>query len=292
MKRKRKRKNIFIDYFIVNLGSMITAAGIAFFLTPAKIAPGGVSGLAIIINSIWGTSVGVTMLFLNVPIFLIGLKIFGKAYGFKTFMGTVLLSVYVDLINYLFPHIDTLIDFAKGGNLFLATIYGGLLVGLGVGMIMKFGGSTGGTDILAQIINKYLKLSMGYSMIAVDFIIVSIAALVFGFEKALYAIITLYAIGVVINKVFEGVSYSKIVYIISDKYEEIRDIIITELDSTGNGLDIEGLYTSKDRKMIMTVMRNKKIHDLREHIKAVDPEAFVIISEVYEVLGEGFTPIK
>ncbi len=203
-----------------------------------------------------------------------------------------MLSIYVDLINYLFPNINDLIDFAKGGNLFLATIYGGLLVGFGIGIIMKFGGSTGGTDILAQIINKYLKISLGYSMMAVDFIIVSVAAIVFGFEKALYAIITLYSIGVVINKVFEGVSYSRMVYIISDKYSEIREIIINDLDSTGNRLDIEGLYTNKERKMIMTVMRNKKIHGLTEHIKEVDPNAFVIISEVYEVLGEGFTPIK
>jgi uncharacterized membrane-anchored protein YitT (DUF2179 family) len=289
---QRKRKNIFIDYFVMNLGTLITAAGIAFFMAPAKIAAGGVTGLAIIINSILGFPIGLTMLFLNIPLFLIGLKIFGKAYGLKTFMGIVLLSVYVDLLNYLFPHINNLIDFTKGGNLFLAIIYGGLLVGFGVGIILKFGGSTGGTDIVAQIINKYLKLSMGYSMIAVDFIIVSLAAVVFGFEKALYAIITIYVVGIVINKVFEGVSYSRMVYIISDKYEEIRNIIIHDLDSTGNGININGLYTNKDRKMIMTVMRNKKIHDLRHYIKEVDPNAFVIISEVYEVLGEGFTSIK
>jgi uncharacterized membrane-anchored protein YitT (DUF2179 family) len=289
---QRKRKNIFIDYFVMNLGTLITAAGIAFFMAPAKIAAGGVTGLAIIINSILGFPIGLTMLFLNIPLFLIGLKIFGKAYGLKTFMGIVLLSVYVDLLNYLFPHINNLIDFTKGGNLFLAIIYGGLLVGFGVGIILKFGGSTGGTDIVAQIINKYLKLSMGYSMIAVDFIIVSLAAVVFGFEKALYAIITIYVVGIVINKVFEGVSYSRMVYIISDKYEEIRNIIIHDLDSTGNGINIDGLYTNKERKMIMTVMRNKKIHDLRHYIKEVDPNAFVIISEVYEVLGEGFTSIK
>lgn len=289
---QRKRKDILIDYFVMNLGTLITAAGIAFFMAPARIAAGGVSGLAIIINALFGFPIGVTMLFLNIPLFLIGVKIFGKAYGVKTLVGIILLSVYVDLLNYFFPNVKNIIDFTKGGNLFLAIIYGGLLVGLGVGMILKFGGSTGGTDIVAQIINKYLKLSMGYSMIVVDFVIVSLAAIVFGFEKALYAIITLYVIGVVINKVFEGVSYSRMVYIISDKYEEIREIIINDLDSTGNGMNIDGLYTNKERKMIMTVMRNKKIHNLRQYIKEVDPNAFVIISEVYEVLGEGFTSIK
>lgn len=288
---KRRLKNILMDYFMVNLGTILTAAGIALFLAPAKIASGGVSGVSIIINYLTGFPVGMIMLAINVPIFLLGLKVFGKAYGFKTFFGTVMLSVYVDLITYLVPDINLLIDFSKGSNYLLAPIYGGVLVGGGIGLIMKFGGSTGGTDIIAQILHKYTKISVGNAMMSVDFIVLSSAAMIFGFEKALYAIIALYTMGIVINKVLEGVSHSKMVYIISDHFEEIKEIVLNDLGRGGNAIRADGLYTNQERKMIMTVVGNKDIHVLTELIKEVDSKAFVIISEVYEVLGEGFSPM-
>jgi len=288
---KRRLKNILMDYFMVNLGTILTAAGIALFLAPAKIASGGVSGVSIIINYLTGFPVGMVMLAINVPIFLLGLKVFGKAYGFKTFFGTVMLSVYVDLITYLVPDVNLLIDFSKGSNYLLAPIYGGVLVGGGIGLIMKFGGSTGGTDIIAQILHKYTKISVGNAMMAVDLIVLSSAAMIFGFEKALYAIIALYTLGIIINKVLEGVSHSKMVYIISDHFEEIKGIVLNDLGRGGNAIRADGLYTNQERKMIMTVVGNKDIHVLTELIKEVDSKAFVIISEVYEVLGEGFSPM-
>lgn len=288
---KRRLKNILMDYFMVNLGTFITAAGIALFLAPAKIASGGVSGISIIVNYLTGLPIGMVMLAINVPIFLAGLKIFGKAYGFKTFFGTVMLSVYVDMIGWLVPNVDMLIDFEKGSNYLLAPIYGGLLVGGGIGLIMKFGGSTGGTDIIAQILHKYTKVPVGHAMMGVDFIVLSSAALIFGFEKALYAIIALYTMGVVINKILEGVSHSKMVYIISDHYEEIRSVVLNDIGRGGSCIHAEGLYTNQERKMIMTVIGNKDIHVLTELVKEIDNKAFVIISEVYEVLGEGFSPM-
>lgn len=288
---KRRLKNILMDYFMVNLGTFITAAGIALFLAPAKIASGGVSGISIIINYLTGLPIGMIMLAINIPIFLAGLKIFGKAYGFKTFFGTVMLSVYVDMIGWLIPNVDMLIDFNKGANYLLAPIYGGLLIGSGIGLIMKFGGSTGGTDIIAQILHKYTKVPVGHAMMGVDFIVLSSAALIFGFEKALYAIIALYTMGVVINKILEGVSHSKMVYIISDHYEEIRNVVLNDIGRGGNCIHAEGLYTNQERKMVMTVIGNKDIHVLTELVKEIDNKAFVIISEVYEVLGEGFSPM-
>ncbi len=288
---KRRLKNILLDYFMVNLGTFITAAGIAVFLAPAKIASGGVSGISIIINYLSGFPIGMVMLAINIPIFLMGLKIFGKAYGFKTFFGTVMLSVYVDLITYLLPPTEKLVDFDKGANYLLAPIYGGLLVGVGIGLIMKYGGSTGGTDIIAQILHKYTKVPVGTAMMMVDFIVLSSAALIFGFEKALYALIALYTMGVVINKMLEGVSHSKMVYIISDSFEEIRSIVLEDIGRGGSGIVAKGLYTNQERKMIMTVVGNKDIGILRELVKEVDSRAFIIISEVYEVLGEGFSPM-
>lgn len=288
---KRKIKNIAIDYFMMTVGTFLTASGVALFLAPAQIASGGVSGAAIIIRHLTGFSVGSIMLGLNIPIFLAGLKIFGREYGFKTFYGTVMLSVFVDLIGYFVPDVSVIIDFSKGANYLLAPVYGGVLVGVGIGLIMKFGGSTGGTDILAQILHKYTKISVGNAMMSVDMVILSTAAFIFGIEKALYAIIALYTMGVIINKVLEGANHSKMVYIISDKYEDIRTIIIKDLTRGGTALAGEGLFTNKEKKVIVTVVDNRDIHVLREHIKAVDENAFVIITEAYEVLGEGFSPM-
>jgi uncharacterized membrane-anchored protein YitT (DUF2179 family) len=287
---KNKLKDILVDYFFINLGLLISAIGIGLFLVPGKIVSGGVSGIATITYYLFNLPVGMVMLALNIPLFLIGLKIFGKTYGVKTFFGTVFLSVYIDLLRYFIPNANNIIDFEKGSNALIAPIFGGVITGIGIGIIMKFGGSTGGTDIVAQIINKYFKIPLGYSFIFIDGIILLVGSSIFGLEKGLYAIISLYASAIAINKIFEGVSYSKMVYIISDYHEDIRNLILHDFDRGGTGLYGNGLYTNKDKKIIMTVLKNKEIHDLKNYVKQIDPNAFVIISEVYEVLGEGFTP--
>jgi len=288
---RQKIKTIAIDYFAINLGLMIAAIGIGLFLVPAQIAAGGVSGIATIIYHYAKFPVGMTMLILNIPLFLLGLKVFGRAYGAKTLFGTVMMSVYIDLFR-AFIDPSKLIDFTKGGNMVLAPIFGGIILGIGLGIVMKFGGSTGGTDILAMTLQKYLKIPMGYAMMSIDVIVLITAATVFGLEKGLYAIIGLFTIGTMINKVFEGISYSKLVYIISDEYEEIREMILVDLTSGGTAINGEGLYTNEDKRLIMTVMRNKEIHELNTRVHEIDPKAFVIVSEVYEVLGEGFKELN
>lgn len=289
---KRRLKNIAKDYFFINIGLVIGAVGIRVFLVPGKIAAGGVSGIATILYHLFGTQVGFAMLLMNIPLFILGLKVFGKSYGFKTLYGTIMLSVFIDAIGYLIPNVDTLIDYTRGGNMMLAPIFGGVITGIGIGLIMKFGGSTGGTDILAQVINKFLHIPIGYGIMIVDFFVILGAAKFFGLEEALYALLSLYATAIFIDKVIEGVSYSKMVYIISDEYEKIREVILEDLSRGGTGISANGLYTNESKKMIMTVIHNKEIHELTEYIKEIDKNAFVIVSEVYEVFGEGFTPIE
>lgn len=288
---KREIKSIVTDYALITLGLIISAIGIRFFLVPGKIASGGVSGIAIILHYKFGFKVGLSMLIMNIPLFLMGIKNFGKGYGIKTLYGTIFLSFYVDMIEYIIPNIDKIIDYTKGGNLFLAPIYGGVITGFGIGLVMKYGGSTGGTDIVAQILNKFTKIPTGYAMMIVDFMVIVAATIVFGWEAALYAIICLYATGIFIDKTLDGVSYSKMVLIISDEYDKIKDMILYDIERGGTGISANGLYTNNEKRMILTVLATKEIHGLKEFIKVIDKNAFIIVTDVHEVYGEGFTPI-
>lgn len=286
---KRKKLRVMLDYIFIYIGTLIAAMGINLFLVPAKLAPGGVTGISIIVNSFTGISLGNLMFIINIPIFLVGLKVFGKAYGLKTLLGITFLSFNIDIIKYIIPNYQSLVDFTKGGNLFLAPIYGGLFMGIGLGTVMKSGGTTGGSDIVAGILNKYFRIPMGQAFIMIDFCVISTAAYIFGIEKALYALINLYTTGVVINKVIEGKGGAKMAYIVTSKYEEVKDIIIRDLNKTGNLFRAEALYTGNERKIIMTVLRNREVFLLKELISGVDKEAFVIISDAHEVMGRGYT---
>lgn len=289
---KRQIKSIVIDYTVITLGLIIAAIGIRVFLVPGKIASGGVSGIAIILYHKFGFKVGLSMLIMNIPLFLMGIKNFGKGYGIKTLYATFALSFFVDFIEFIVPTIDKLVDYTKGGNMLLAPIYGGVITGLGIGVVMKYGGSTGGTDIVAQILSKFTKIPTGYAMMMVDFMVIIGATIVFGWEAALYAIICLYATGIVIDKTLDGVSYSKMVLIISDEYEKIKDVILYDIERGGTGISANGLYTNNEKRMILTVLKTKEIHGLKEFIKQVDENAFIIVTDVHEVYGEGFTPIQ
>lgn len=286
---KRKKLRVMLDYVFIYIGTLIAAMGINLFLVPAKLAPGGVTGISIIVNSFTGISLGNLMFIINIPIFLVGLKVFGKAYGLKTLLGITFLSFNIDIIKYIIPNYQSLVDFTKGGNLFLAPIYGGLFMGIGLGTVMKSGGTTGGSDIVAGILNKYFRIPMGQAFIMIDFCVISTAAYIFGIEKALYALINLYTTGVVINKVIEGKGGAKMAYIVTSKYEEVKNIIIRDLNKTGNLFRAEALYTGNERKIIMTVLRNREVFLLKELISGVDKEAFVIISDAHEVMGRGYT---
>lgn len=288
---KRKLKGIILDYIFINIGLIITAIGIRVFLVPGKVAAGGISGIGTILHYTMGAPVGLVMLILNIPIFLFGLKIFGKIYGFKTFYGTIVLSIYVDLVNFLFPNLDLIIDYSKGGNIFLAPLFGGIITGVGMGIVMKFGGSTGGTDILGQILNKFTHIPIGYAIMIIDLFVIASASIVFGLESGLYAFLAVYIAGIFINKVLYGVNYTRLVYIISEEYEKIREVILVDLNRGGTGITATGLYTNESKKMIMTVLPSKEIHNLTAFIKEIDKNAFVIITEAHEVIGEGFTPI-
>lgn len=283
--KKSYRKTI-EKYFFINIGLIITALSFVLFLIPGKIAAGGVSGIATIVYHLFGFRVGMVMLLLNIPLFITGVLVFGKGYGIKTFFSTIMLSIYIDLFSVIIG--------LKGftNETLLSAAYGGIMAGTGIGIIMKMGGSTGGTDIVAQILNKFLKIPVGYALMAVDFLVLTSAGLVFGMESALYAVIALFATGRLINLVLDGIRYSKVAFIISHKYAEIREMILFEIDRGGTVFYGKGLYTDEDKKIVMSVVKDNEIAEITERIKQIDKEAFIVITDAYQVLGEGFKPIK
>ena len=282
-----------IDYLYIIIGSAATALAVTVFLNPARLAPGGVSGISTILYHTLGWDLGTSMIVMTIPIFLIGMKLFGKQYGFRTLLGSLLLSVFTWVWSYLLGS-DGILDYSKEMSLWLSALYGGVISGLGMGLVMKSGSNTGGTDIIAQIIARYTPLTLGTSLFIVDAIIIAVSALFFGIENALIAIVVAYITGLAVNNVVlsAGTNQAKTVYIISDKTEEIGTYITSELERGATVLDAKGFFTDQSRPMLMTVVPNQDISKLTRCVHALDEKAFMVIQETYQVLGEGYTPIE
>lgn len=290
-------KNLVQDYAYIVFGTALTAFGISVFMNPAKLAPGGVSGLATLVYHIvlesTGKSwdLGIIMLCLSLPIYFIGLLLFGKEYGLKTLMGTVLLSLFTSFFNFLFP--NGLIDYTKESSLWLCTLFTGITNGFGMGLVMRAGSNTGGTDIVAQIIARYTPLDLGNSLFIVDGIIIFVSAFSFGIENALYAFIVSMMISLIIDKVVVpfGTNYAKNVFIISPKIAQIGAFIINDLNRSGTIINAKGLFSKDDKDMLMTTIPKKDLTRLTRCVQEADPNAFLVVHDTYHVLGEGYTPL-
>lgn len=285
----RNRKKIFKEslkgYLGLILGTFIMALGLVLFLAPAKIAPGGVSGLGIVLYHLFGIPVGVSMLIFNVPLFFLGLKTLGKTFGPRTLLSIVTLSLWTDLFEMVL-HFK-----AASTDPLLTSLFGGILLGLGLGIVFRSQGTTGGSDILGRIINQLFNISTGTGIMIVDFFVISLAGIVFrNVNLALYGFISLYVSSRVIDLVLEGIDYAKSVYIISEKQEEIIEFITQRMNRGGTLIHGEGLFTKVRRNILFAVVTRKEIALLRNTIRQIDPKAFVIISNVHEVLGQGFRP--
>lgn len=273
-------------YALITLGIVITALGLNAFLIPNKIAAGGVSGLATII---YYTAldlgirlpIGVQMLAMNSVLLLVALRARGWRYAAKTIYGIVGLSLAIDLLAPLTPHLAQ-------HDLLLAAIYGGASTGLGLGLVFKAGGNTGGTDIIAQLLAKRVPLGIGQLMLLTDAVITATAAVRFGPELALYGAVAIFVGGATIDLVLEGLSVEKAVFIISDQHARIADAIINELDRGCTALLSRGVYSGAEREMLFVVVSRTEIDPLKSIVQTLDPKALVIISDVHEAIGEGF----
>lgn len=288
-----KTKQKFIDYTYIIVGSAVTALSIALFTTPAQIAPGGVSGIGTILYHMFGIDVGLSIFVLSVPVFIAGVRLFGSLYGIKSLIGTVALSAFTSFWNLIFGY-DGILDYSREMSLWLSVLYGGVLAGIGIGLVMKGGSNTGGTDIMALILARYTKITTGTSLMIIDAVIIAASAFVFSLESALYAIVVAFITSVALDKVVLsiGTGYAKEITIISDRLEEIGAFITKELDRSGTVLPAKGLYSGQDKKMLMTVIPKEYISRLVRKVHELDNRAFMIIQDTYHVLGEGFVPIE
>jgi len=271
------------SYAIVLAGSVITSLGVNLFLVPNKIAAGGVTGLATVVYYLTGLPVGIIMLLLNIPLFLIGIKVLGRSFGIKTLFATLSLSLAIDLLA---PFVSSVSD-----DLLLASIFGGLLVGLGLGLVLKQDASTGGTDLGAKIIHKMISyISVGQLLLIIDAFIVLTAALVFkNYELGLYAVISLFILSRVIDAVIVGVNYTKAVHIISDKPDEISQKLVFEMNHGMTRLSGKGMYSGKEKNVLLCIIRRRDLPHLKSVVSKIDNNAFIFVTDVREVLGEGFS---
>lgn len=290
-------KKWFFSYSLIVIGSIILAAGFVFFISPYKIVPGGVYGIAIVIHYLtegmfsWapsGLPIGAMGLIMNIPLTILGIKILGPRFGVKTVVGFVLTSVFMDLITYFYGEAPLVV-----GDALLSSIFGGVLVGIGLGLIFKSKATSGGSDIVAMIFAKYTNLPLGQLMIWVDSAIVMIGLLVFADWKIpLYSWIVIYVTGKTIDVVLQGMSVDKTLFIISDKFEEIRNRIINDLHRGGTYIPGKGMYNGSDKTIIFTVVNRREMALLEEYIHEIDPKAFLTVLEANEILGEGFKSLK
>jgi uncharacterized membrane-anchored protein YitT (DUF2179 family) len=250
--------------------------------------PGGVYGIAIVIHYILGTPVGLTALTMDIPLTLIGIRILGPRFGYKTVIGFLLTAFFVDGLTYLYGE-DPLV----ANEPLLSAIFGGVFLGTGLGMIFKSKATSGGTDIVAMIISKYTSLPVGQLLIWVDSVIVLLGLLVFqDWKIPLYSLIVIYITGKVIDAILQGVDYDKTLFIISDKYEEIRHKIINDLNRGGTYLKGKGMYNGDEKTIIFTVVNRREMAMLQEFIHQIDPHAFLTVINANEILGEGFKSLR
>jgi uncharacterized membrane-anchored protein YitT (DUF2179 family) len=290
-------KQWFIDYSLVLIGSFILAAGFVYFITPHKIVPGGVYGIAIVVHymtrgwfSFWpdGFPIGLFGLILNIPLTWAGIKILGPRFGVKTVIGFVLTSVFMDGITMFRPDGDA----ALVSDILLSCVFGGVLIGFGLGLIFKSRATSGGSDIIAMILAKYTRLPLGKLMIYVDSVIVLIALASFrDWAIPLYSWVVIYISGRAIDMTLEGADYNKALFIISKKNKEIRDKILFDLERGGTFLNGRGMFTDDEKQVIFCVASRREVAILEEFISHEDPDAFITIMDTKEILGEGFNSL-
>jgi uncharacterized membrane-anchored protein YitT (DUF2179 family) len=273
------------DFAVITIGSGVTALAYVLFLVPNKVVPGGVSGLAMVLHYLLRTPVGLVTIAINVPIFLWGIKELGRSYGIKSVLGIALSSLLVDFFSYIVKlHPAT-------NNKILAAVYGGIMLGVGLGIVFRGNGSTGGTDIIGQILSRHSNFSTGVAILVIDFIVISLAGLTtHSVELALYGYGALFLSSRVIDFVLEGWSYARALLIISEQPDRIATAITEELGRGATILAGTGGHTGFERDVIYCVVTKREIPMLKRYIKAIDPKAFVVITDVFEVLGEGFRP--
>ena len=287
-KEKFLSKEWFKVYSLILIGTFIMAAGFVLFISPYKLAPGGVYGIAIILHHLFGFPIGLSALVMDIPLTLLGIKILGPRFGIKTIVGFVSTSLWVSLLELTYGY-EPLVE----NDALLSAIFGGVLIGFGLGLVFKSRATSGGSDIIAMIFAKYTHLPIGQLMIMVDSAIVLTGLAAFGrWEIPLYSWIVIFISGKIIDVVLQGLDYDKTLFIISEKQEEIREKILVDLNRGGTILNGNGMCNGKEKSIIFTVVNRRELAILKDFIIHIDPNAFLTVLNANEILGEGFKSLK
>ncbi len=269
------------NYLMIMVGITILAIGINVYYSPQHLVTGGVSGLAIILDYVFSIPLWLTNVIVNIPLFIVGIKIKGMDFAKKSIFGAAFVSVALWYTSFIPP---------VQSDLLISSVFGGLFVGAGVGLVLRSSASTGGTDLLAIIIKHYLKkIPINQIMMCIDGMIIVVGLFVFGVEKAMYALISIFIVSKVVNTLVEGVNYSKEVHIISEKSDEIAQELMKHLNRGITSINGKGVYTGKSKDILYIVCSTEELIELQRIVKEVDTEAFIIINDVREVVGRGFT---
>ena len=273
----------FFSYLQILLGSLIGGVAYPLFLTPNRIAPGGITGIAMILNHLTHWPVGVMSLVLNIPLFLIGYRAMGKIFAFRSLVATVLFSLFIDILPLRPLTEDPL----------LGTLYGGILLGAGLGLIMRGGATTGGSDMIARMVHKRFQfISVGTFLFAIDCAVVIAAAFLIGTSEALYALINIFLAAKVMDAVIIGFSSNKACFVISSRWEEISRRIMQDMNRGVTQLTARGAYTGTDRPTLLCVISRSEIMAFKRILREEDESAFVIIVEAHEAIGDGFSGME
>lgn len=289
-KIRNKKIELLRKYITIVTGAILMALAVNFIFEPLGLVTGGLAGLAIVVKEVteffWDTGIPVWLftVLTNIPLFLIAFKVLGLKTMFNVILGTVSYILALMII----PIYDFQFD-----DLLMASLVGGAISGVGLGLVFSASSSTGGTDLLATLVQKYKPhMSVPVILTIIDGIIIALGAMVFGLENALYAIIAVFISAKFSDGILEGLKFAKMAYIISDEYEQIAQTIMTKLDRGVTGISSTGMYSNKERKMLFCVVSKKEIMRITEIAKQIDPNSFVIVSDVREVMGEGFIEYK
>lgn len=280
-----KRKQLFsflVDLLFYIAGGIIYSVAVLLFLTENEISPGGLTGIATILNYLFSLPIGTVVFILNIPLLAAGFIKFGGIFIAKTAVATAVMSLTLDISGLFMPKMKI--------DPILAALFGGLLMGLGISLFMLRGATTGGTDIIAKLINrKFPHLTVGRLMLAADAAVVGLSALVYkNIESALYAVIAIYASSRVMDLILYGADRGKIIYVITDNAKELSDSIMSLINRGVTLLDVTGAYTGTKRQMLMCTVRRHEVAAVCRLATSCDKNAFIIVGEAGEVLGEGF----
>lgn len=269
-------------YIQIILGCLIGGAAYPLFLVPNSIAPGGLSGLAMVLNHLFHWPVGMTSLIMNIPLFLVGYKAMGKLFVWRSLVATVVFSLSIDLIKLPAMTVDPL----------LGTLYGGLLLGVGLGLILRGGATTGGTDMIARMVHSRMPfITVGVFLLMIDCVVVILAGAVMGTSEGLYAMISIFISSKVIDMVMAGFSSNKACFIITKQWDAVTQQILRDMNRGVTQLTARGAYSGEERPVVLCVASRQEVARLKDIVREADENAFMFVTEAHEALGEGFSKL-